>query len=139
MFDTRIPLYGIFIILALIFGLIVIYKNTKLLNFKKEEVMGLLIYIILGAIFGAKYFKFFTNYERYNKIFEFYKIGFSSYGAVIGIIIMLFLFSIQYKKSFKKLIYISIPAIPLMYSVGKIGCFLAGCCYGIEYSGLFSI
>ena len=26
-----------------------------------------------------------------------------------------------------------------MYSIGKIGCLLVGCCYGIEYSGPFSI
>ena len=32
-----------------------------------------------------------------------------------------------------------IKPIPLMYAVGKIGCFLVGCCYGIEYSGPFSI
>ncbi len=26
-----------------------------------------------------------------------------------------------------------------MYGIGKIGCFLAGCCYGIEYTGPLSI
>lgn len=29
--------------------------------------------------------------------------------------------------------------LPLMYSISKIGCFLAGCCYGIEYNGVFCI
>ena len=31
------------------------------------------------------------------------------------------------------------PAIPLMYGISKIGCFLAGCCYGIKYNGPLSI
>ena len=26
-----------------------------------------------------------------------------------------------------------------MYAVGKLGCFLVGCCYGIKYNGPFSI
>jgi phosphatidylglycerol:prolipoprotein diacylglycerol transferase len=26
-----------------------------------------------------------------------------------------------------------------MYSIGKIGCFLAGCCYGIYYNGPFNV
>ena len=26
-----------------------------------------------------------------------------------------------------------------MYAIGKIGCFLVGCCYGIKYSGIFSV
>ncbi|SFC17091.1 Prolipoprotein diacylglyceryl transferase [Ruminococcus albus] len=29
--------------------------------------------------------------------------------------------------------------LPLMYSVSKVGCFLAGCCYGFEYDGIFAV
>lgn len=139
MFNTKIPLYGIFIIIAILSGLFVVYKNAKNLNLKREEIMGLLIYIGLGAIFGAKYFTFITKFQKYNKVFTFFKVGLSSYGAIIGIILLLFLFSKQYKKRFKDLIYILLPSIPLMYGIGKIGCFLAGCCYGVEYDGLLSV
>ena len=139
MFDTNIPLYSILLILSMISGLIVTYINTKSLNFRKEETVGLLMYISLGAIFGAKYYTLFTNYQKYKSAVEFSQIGLSSYGAVIGIILMLFLFSKQYKKHFKDLIYALLPAIPLMYGIGKIGCFLGGCCYGINYDGPFHV
>ena len=33
----------------------------------------------------------------------------------------------------------AIISLPLIYSIGKIGCFLTGCCYGIEYNGIFSV
>lgn len=139
MFNTKVSLYGIFIIIAIISGLLVVYKNTKHLYLKSEENVGLLLYIGLGAIFGAKYFPFLINSKKYHGVFEFTKIGLSSYGAIIGIIILLFLFSKQYKKSFKDLLYIMLPSIPLMYGIGKIGCFLAGCCYGIKYDGPLSV
>ncbi|WP_303834151.1 prolipoprotein diacylglyceryl transferase family protein [Ruminococcus flavefaciens] len=29
--------------------------------------------------------------------------------------------------------------LPLMYSVSKVGCFLAGCCHGVPYSGPFCV
>jgi prolipoprotein diacylglyceryltransferase len=29
--------------------------------------------------------------------------------------------------------------LPLMYSVSKVGCFLAGCCYGFAYDGVFAV
>ena len=29
--------------------------------------------------------------------------------------------------------------LPLLYAVGKIGCFIAGCCYGIEYYGIGNV
>lgn len=139
MFNTKIPLYGIFIIISIFSGLLVVYKNAKHFNLRTEEIIGLLLYIGLGSIFGAKYFTFLVNIKKYNGTFSFEEVGLSSYGAVIGIIILLLLYSKQYKKRFKDLIYIVLPSIPLMYAIGKIGCFLAGCCYGIEYNGPFSI
>ena len=139
MFNTKIPLYGIFIIISIFSGLLVVYKNAKHLNLRTEEIIGLLFYIGLGSIFGGKYFTFLINIKKFNGTFNFEKVGLSSYGAVIGIIILLLLYSKQYKKNFKDLIYIVLPSIPLMYGIGKIGCFLAGCCYGIEYTGPLSI
>lgn len=139
MFDTKISLYGILIIMAFICGLFVFYKNAKRLNFKKEEMTGLLLFILVGAMFGAKYYTFFANPERYNNIFVFKNVGLSSYGAVIGILILLIIFSILFKKSFKNIIYSFLPSVPLMYGIGKIGCFISGCCYGIEYNGPFKV
>lgn len=139
MFNTTIPLYGIFIILSLILGLIVVCYNVKRLNFCNEEIIGILLYIFLGAIFGGKIFTFLVNYDRVDGFFDFYKTGLSSYGAVIGIILMLLLFSFQFRKRFSDLIYTLVPALPLMYGIGKIGCFLVGCCHGIMYDGPFSV
>lgn len=139
MFNTKLPLYGICIIIAIVSGLALIYKNAKLIKLKNIETVGLILYIALGAIFGAKYFSFFINPEAYNNTFEFTKIGLSSYGAVIGIGLMSLLFSVQYKKKINDLMYIFLPSLPLMYGIGKIGCFLSGCCYGIKYSGIFSV
>lgn len=139
MFNTKIPIYLIFIIIAIFSGLFITYKNTKHLNFRVEEKIGLLIYISVGTIFGAKYFTLLTNLKYYDEKANFKEIGLSSYGAIIGIILLLFLFSKQFKKSFKDLIYILLPSIPLMYGIGKIGCFLVGCCYGIEYNGPLSV
>lgn len=139
MFDTKVPLYGIFIVISFVMGLIVIYFNIKDSKFRKEEILGLLFYILIGSIFGAKYFTFFINYKKYDGVFDFYKVGLSSYGAVIGIILMLYLFSKQFKKKFMDLINYILPSVPLMYAIGKIGCFFAGCCHGIKYNGVFSV
>jgi phosphatidylglycerol:prolipoprotein diacylglycerol transferase len=29
-------------------------------------------------------------------------------------------------------------AIPIGHAIGRVGCFFAGCCYGIPYEGIFS-
>lgn len=139
MFNVKISLYGIFIIISILSGMFIVYKNSRNLDFKSEEIFGLLIYIVVGIIFGAKYFTFFTNLNNFKDNFNFVQLGLSSYGAVIGVIVMVFFFSKQFHKNLKDLIYALMPAIPLMYGIGKIGCFLSGCCYGIEYSGFLSV
>lgn len=139
MINTKIPLYGILVVTGILSGLYIMYKNVKTLNYKKEENYGLILYILLGTLFGAKYFTLLTNFNKFKDNIDFKKIGLSSYGAIIGILILLIIFAKQYKKNFKDLINNILPAIPLMYGISKIGCFLAGCCYGIKYNGPLSI
>lgn len=139
MINTKIPLYGILLVTGILSGLYIMYKNVKTLNYKKEENYGLILYILLGTLFGAKYFTLLTNFNKFKDNIDFKKIGLSSYGAIIGILILLIIFAKQYKKNFKDLINNILPAVPLMYGISKIGCFLAGCCYGIKYNGPLNI
>lgn len=139
MFKTNIQIYGLIIIMSIISGLLVIYNNLKDEKFKNEKILGLMIYIVAGAIIGGKYYTFIMNYNEFKGIFSFNKVGLSSYGAIIGIIIMIIIFSKQFKIKFSKIMYIIMPSIPLIYGIGKFGCFIAGCCYGIEYTGPFKI
>lgn len=139
MFDTKIRLYAIFIIASIIIGLIIVYINSKKYDLRKDKALALLFYIVIGVAIGSKYFSFFSDPEKYNNSFDFFKIGSSAYGAVIGVAIMLLLYSFQYKDKIKTLCYIVSPSLPLMYAIGKIGCFFGGCCYGIDYNGPFKV
>ncbi len=139
MIDTKLPVYGIFIIIALTVGLIIIWINLKKLKFTTEEKINLLMYISFGALIGGKLLEYITNLKKIDNLSKFKSIGVSSYGAVFGIIIILLLFSKKYKKKFIDLIYVSLPALPLMYAIAKLGCFLVGCCYGVKYSGPLKI
>lgn len=138
MFDTKIPIYSLTIFLALISNLIVVYFLSKKYNYARNEIIGLLLYENVGIIGGAKILSYIQNYSQYGE-FNFMQLGLSSYGAVFGVILFLILFSLQFKKSLKELLYIFMPSLPLMYAIGKIGCFLVGCCHGIEYNGVFSV
>ena len=67
------------------------------------------------------------------------KVGLSSYGALLGIITALIVYRLLFKVEIKELFYISLIPVPIAYAIGKIGCFVDGCCYGRSYNGLFSI
>ena len=135
MIDTNVPLYSIFIFLSFILNIVIIC----LLNKNKDKlVYYMLIYENIGFIYGGKLFTYLVNIKKYDS-FNFFTLGFSSLGSLIGGILLLILFCVQFKRNIKETLSLFIKPIPLMYAVGKIGCFLVGCCYGIEYSGPFSI
>ena len=138
MINTKLPIYGIMILLSLFANVIIIIMIYKKFNFSKDEIIGALVYENIGIILGAKLLTYVQNYSTYGK-FNFLSLGLSSYGAFIGAIICLILFGIQFKKSLKDMLFTFMPSIPLMYAIGKIGCFLVGCCHGIKYSGIGSI
>jgi len=139
MFDTTIPVYSVMIFSSLAANIIIVAILSKKHSFSKNEIVCLLLYESVGIIGGAKILTFIQNYRELDGQFDFLALGFTAYGAVIGALLFLILFCLQFRKPIDEMLYIFTPSIPLMYGVGKIGCFLAGCCFGIEYSGFGSI
>lgn len=57
--------------------------------------------------------------------------GFVFYGGLLGGLAGAWLFCKQRRLSFDTLGRDLVPALPLFHAFGRVGCFLAGCCYGI--------
>lgn len=136
MINTKISIYGLMIILAIIINNVIVYLIYDKKEYRKEEIIGALVYENIGIIIGGVTPSLIQGFIDTGNID---KIGLTSYGALIGAIISLFIFSIQFQKSKEKMFFTFLPSIPLMYAIGKVGCFLAGCCYGIKYSGFGSV
>ena len=94
-----------------------------------------LLFETIGILIGALLLTIIKSYIYYKSL----KIGLSSYGGLIGGFIFIIIYSVIFKKRLKVILYLLMPSIPLMYGIGKIGCFLVGCCHGIVYNGLFSV
>lgn len=54
------------------------------------------------------------------------------YGGLIGGIIAGYIYAIKQGLDIYKYADIAAVSIPLMHTFGRIGCFLGGCCYGVE-------
>jgi phosphatidylglycerol:prolipoprotein diacylglycerol transferase len=53
------------------------------------------------------------------------------FGVLAGVLVGLFLYArLIFKKDFGKYIDIAFTALPLGHAIARIGCFLAGCCWG---------
>lgn len=71
--------------------------------------------------------------------FSFVGSGIVFYGGLIGGLVG-GLFGVRLSHCKPKLFLEAVvPYIPLGHAVGRIGCLLAGCCYGMEYEGVLSV
>lgn len=149
-FGYNIATYGLIIFIGIFIGAIIsIFYFTKFFNIKKEDVFYCILYAVIGVGIGAKLLYIITNIpflienyqtlDLYDTFLQMLKGGFVFYGGLIGGILGVFIYSKQFKISFKELLLILLPVVPLIHSIGRIGCLCAGCCYGMEYHGFGAI
>ncbi len=149
-FGYKIATYGLIIFIGIFIGAIIsIFYFSKFFNIKKEDVFYCILYAVIGLGIGAKLLYIITNIpflvenyqslDLYDTFLQMLKGGFVFYGGLIGGILGVFIYSKQFKISFKELLLILLPVVPLIHSIGRIGCLCAGCCYGMEYHGFGAI
>lgn len=143
-YKIKIPMYGLFITIGIIFALLVILKKSEYMGIKREDCFYASLYGVIGLIVGGKLLYIITIMDiivkNISRIFErdyinaIFSGGFVYYGGLMGVILMIYIYSKQYKINFLKLLDCMVLGFPLAYAIGRVGCFMAGCCYGIPSS-----
>ena len=125
--------YGLMIIMSFIVGAAGMYLLNIRKGVQKNIARYLLILLPLMSLFcGAMLTAITSGGKSY---------GLSSVGGLVGVygaVITMGLMS-PAKSDMPIMAETATVILPLMYSVSKIGCFLAGCCYGFEYDGIFAV
>lgn len=145
-FGIEIPGYGLFI--ALGFIAVILYLSIQ--NYYKDIdfEMGLIILAIavLSGGLAAKILYwitapadflilFDTKIELANRINYAFTSGFVFIGGLVGALIGILLFLKQFKELNKLMVFdLFAIAMPLFHTFGRIGCYMAGCCYGSQTS-----
>ena len=137
-FGKFIPMYGV----CFVIGMGIAVLTAFLLVHKYREVPQIdvscsAIYAGIGALVGAKALFLIVNLDRIIDgsltIMQAFQGGFVFYGGLIGA----FVCGVLYLKVRKIPLeaYMDNAALfaPLFHGFARIGCFLSGCCYGIEH------
>lgn len=153
-FSFKIPTYALAFSVAFIICMIVMYRSAPKLGLRSDDSLYASIYGIIGLVLFAKLFFFFTKVTKLPAYFRFISAGnkfniyhfcnyffggMVFYGGLIGYVLGVFIYSRQYKTPFIKYFDSYVPFMPLVHAFGRVGCFLAGCCYGIEYTGPLAV
>lgn len=129
--------YGIFLSLALILGIFVFYKLAKKKGLNTSRIFNNIVIVILVGLVGARIGYVLAHLDYYiTQPLDTLKIwqgGLAFYGAFLGgLLAVLIWFLREERKNLWKWLDAAIPALVLGNGIGKIGCFLNGCCYGRE-------
>lgn len=149
-FGRTIPLYGVFAAVGLIASIIYIKIAERRKKGLEADIELAAVYSLIGMIAGAKLLYLIIAFPAllqdieaaeltfYELILKYMQGGFVFYGGLAGGVLAVYIYARAVRVSFDDLCSVLVPVIPLFHTFGRIGCFMSGCCYGIE-SGLFGI
>ena len=130
--------YGVLVAVAFLVALWLAGKQAKRQGLDVDEITNLGIYCALAALGGAKLMMFLVDMRYYvdhpGEIFTLstLRAGGVFYGGLIAALLVAFWYMRKTKLPGLKTADVFAPAIALGHGIGRIGCFMAGCCWGIE-------
>ena len=130
--------YGLMIGIGIVAAYLLVEYLAKKKNLDAEPVFGLTIFSVIGGFAGSKLLYTLTRLGdiiQDPSVIKDVASGWVVYGGIIGGILTAVIFCKIKKMEFLRYLDIALPAVAMAQGFGRIGCFLAGCCYGQETDG----
>ena len=132
LFGLRVPTYSLFVLLALIVGIIIYYFEARKKKQANENSFYIVIAAIVGGTLGAKlpiwiinFRLIIASYPDLMPLLSGRTITGGLIGGFLGVMIIKKILKIKTKRG-----NLFAPGIAIGVAIGRIGCFLRGCCYG---------
>lgn len=139
----QVPTYGLMAGLALALGLAAALARCRRFGLSADDIAYIYVFGALGVAVGAKALYLCTVLPelagelvwlwRAPRLFfaKYFSGGFVFYGGMLGGLAGAAWSARQYKVRLTDTLPVLVPALALAHSVARIGCFCAGCCYGV--------
>ena len=144
----HISTYGIMALFGALLSGFISCKIARKRGFDDNDMIVLLLISAIGVFIGSHLLYSFTHFDyivifitHINKIKSFQMLidcllpifgGSVFYGGLIGGMIFGYIYLKKKKLPVNDYTDMVAPIIPLFHFFGRIGCFLVGCCYGVE-------
>jgi phosphatidylglycerol:prolipoprotein diacylglycerol transferase len=128
--------YGVLVASGVLLGLCYARRQAPRLGLNPDHVWNLGIYMVLAALVVAKIWLVFSAWDYYmanpREIFSMAVLqsGGTFYGGVVGAMLTIIVYTYVNKIPILPLLDTFAFAVPLGHTLGRLGCFAAGCCYG---------
>ena len=130
--------YGVMMALAVVVCARLLSKDAVKLKLKPEIVFDLVFWVVCAGILGARIFYVFLNLDYFWKnpveIIQIQNGGLAWQGGLVAGMTTGIFYIRKHSLPLGKTLDLAAPYIALGHAIGRIGCFLNGCCYGKEVS-----
>lgn len=135
--------YGFMIAMGILVAYVTAEYRARKHSMAYEHIFYLVIWCVLGGFLSSKILFWITEWKQFIEdpmfFLRTFGDGFVVYGGIIGGILFGYLYCRKAKLNFLEYFDLVMPSVALAQGFGRIGCLLAGCCYGEETSGALSI
>jgi phosphatidylglycerol:prolipoprotein diacylglycerol transferase len=126
--------YGLCIALGALLGILFVARGARQEGLNQQQLLDLVFYLLIAAIIGSRVFYIILNPGYYLKhpleSLMIWRGGLVFYGGFLFAFPTGYLYLKKHGLPFLKTCDILAPGLALGESLGRIGCFFAGCCYG---------
>lgn len=126
--------YGLMIGLGVVAALIMGDYRAKKLGLNGDHIYGMTFSAVVFGFVAARILFILTEWSSFlqNPMKYLAGAGFVVYGGIIGGALTIYVFCRIKKIDMLEYLDLMIPSVALAQAFGRLGCFLAGCCYGRE-------
>jgi phosphatidylglycerol:prolipoprotein diacylglycerol transferase len=132
--DWPVYSYGVLLALAYLAGMQLAVMRGRRNGLDGTKLMDFGIYIIISALLGAKLMLIAVEWDYFKsqprELFSLVRAGGVFYGGLIAALVVGLWLVGRYKLPAWKTADMIAPGIAVGHVIGRLGCFLAGCCYG---------
>jgi len=126
--------YGLFVASGFLAGLIVAIRIGKAEGMPAQQTMDIGFLMIVAAIVGSRGLYVLMNVSYYLErpldAFKIWQGGLVFSGGIVCVVLSVIAYTRKHHLSFWKVADMWAPAMAVGQAIGRIGCFMAGCCYG---------
>jgi len=143
-FGFNLPAYGLMTVAGFAAAALVLFLRNRAFKLVGDDVLNTAICAAVGVAVGGKILYLIVSipiFIKYASIifssFEMFEIFFVQgsvfYGGLIGALLFSYLYLKKNKLDIKQYGDLFAPAIPVFHMFGRLGCYFAGCCYGVPW------
>jgi len=132
--ELTVKSYGTMLVIGFLASVWVIKRLSREFTPRPELVVNAALYALIAGLVGSRIFFVLHHLDEFRgdwlSVFAIWKGGLELLGGALPAIVVIFLYVRHFKLPARK--YMDVVAIGLLVALGlgRIGCFLNGCCYG---------